>query len=197
MTNLIGGLFKTQEDANLAYNALQKSGFTDQQINTFVRKPRESTARSTEVRVQDIAKNAVFGGVIVAILGGIIGFLVGTGIVPLPGLGPGDVQLNGLFLFSSIVWGLVAGGLTGMILGVAWKLVRSREKAEVTTRQIRKGGVLITVNADGNPSETKARRVLEEHKALEVGDPAEKWDLEAWSNPNEKDPSLKNLAKTR
>jgi uncharacterized protein (DUF1778 family) len=41
------------------------------------------------------------------------------------------------------------------------------------------------------------RQIMEEHEALEVGDPSEKWDLEAWSSPNEKNPSLKKLANTR
>ncbi len=197
MANLIGGLFETQENANLAYNALQESGFPQERIYTFVHKPRESTARKMGVGIQDIAKNAFFGGLIVAVLGGLIGFLVGTGTLPLPGLGPGDVQLNALFLFMSVMWGLISGALTGMILGVAWKLFRSREKAEVTTRQIAKRGVLVTVGVNGSQNETKARRVLEEHQALEVGDPAEKWDLEGWSSPNDNDPSLKNLAKPK
>src|SRR5512135_1783110 len=150
MANVIGGLFETQENANLAYNALQESGFPEKRIYTLVHKPRESTARKMGVGFQDIAKNAFFGGLIVAVIGGLIGFLAGTGILPLPGLGPGDVQINGLFLFMSVMWGLVFGALTGMILGVAWKLLRSREKAEVTTRQIAKRGVLVTVSVNGS-----------------------------------------------
>ena len=72
-----------------------------------------------------------------------------------------------------------------------------QEKAEVMTRQIEKRGVLVTVSVQDAQSESRARRVMEEHEALEVGDPSEKWDLEAWSSPNERNPSLKNLATTR
>ncbi len=197
MKKLIGGLFETQENASRAYQALQESGFTDEEINTFIRRPRESTDRKTEVQAPDVAKNAMYGMFIVAAIGGVIGFLVGVGILPLPGLGPGDVQRTGRFLFMSVVWGLISGGLTGIILGVAWKLLRSREKAEVKTRQIEKRGVLVIVNVDGSKSETNARRVLEKNNAMEVGNPSEKWDLDKWSNTNEKDPSLKNLVNTR
>jgi len=197
MKNLIGGLFKTQENANLAYQALEKSGFASEEIHMFVHKPRRKTARSTDVRIQDVAKNAFFGGLIGGLLGGFVGFLVGSGILPLPYLEPGLVERNALFMATSILWGLVAGGLTGVILGVASKLLRSREKAEVMTRQIEKSGVLVTVSLDGTQREANARRVMEEHEALEVGNPAEKWDLEAWSSPNEMSPSLKNLANTR
>ena len=197
MKNLIGGLFETQENGNLAYQALEKSGFASEEIHMFVHKPRRKTARSTDVRIQDVAKNAFFGGLIGGLIGAFVGFLVGSGILPLPYLEPGLVERNALFVTMSILWGLVAGGLTGVILGVASRLLRSREKAEVMTRQIEKSGVLVTVSLDGTQREANARRVMEEHGALEVGNPSEKWDLEAWASPNEMSPSLKNLANTR
>lgn len=197
MKNLIGGLFETQENANLAYQALEKSGFPSKEIHMFVHKPRKRTAQAADVQLRDIAKSAFLGGIIGGLIGGFLGFLVGTGILPLPYLEPGSVETNGLFLSMSILWGLVGGGLTGAILGVASKLLKSREKAEVMTRQIEKRGVLVTISVDGSQSETKARRVMEEHEAEEVGHPSEKWDLEAWSSPNDKAPSLKNLVNTR
>ncbi|HLO17191.1 MAG TPA: hypothetical protein VK206_20325 [Anaerolineales bacterium] len=197
MKNLIGGLFDTQEKANLTYEALQKSGFTDDDINVYVPKPRNRTARKTDVRIQDIAKNALMGALIVGIIGGLVGFLVGIGKLSLPGLEPQSVDNNGLFITISVISGIVGGVLTGTILGVASKLLRSRETAEVATKQIQKGGVLVTVNLNGPQSKTRARRLMEENGAIEVGNPAEKWDLAAWSPPNEINPSLKNLANTK
>lgn len=197
MKKLIGGLFETQENANLAYQALERSGFPSEQIHMFVHKPRRKTERAMNVQVQDIARSAVFGGLIGGLIGIFLGFLVGTGTLPLPLLEPGSVQMNGRFLASSIAWGAMAAGLTGVILGAALRLLRSQEKAEVMTRQIEKRGVLVTVSVEDAQSETKARRVMEEHAAQDVGNPAEYRDLEAWSSPNEKSPSLKNLANTR
>lgn len=197
MKNLIGGLFGTQENANLAYQALERSGFAGEEINMFVHKPRRRTARAINVRIQDVARNAVVGGLIGGSAGGVLGFLVGTGILPLPGLEPGLVDLNAAFLLVSLLAGIVGGGLTGMILGVASRLLRSKEQAEVVTREIEKAGVLVTVNVDGSKSERTARRVMEANEALEVGNPFEKWDLDAWTSPNEINRSLKNLADTR
>lgn len=192
MNNLIGGLFPTQENANQAYEALEKAGFKSEEISMYVHKPRKRTARAMDVKVQDIAKNAIIGGLIGGAIGGFLGFLVGTGVLPLPGLEPGIVELNALFLTMSVAWGLVAGGLTGGILGAASKLLRSREKAEVMTRQIEKRGVLVTVNVNGAESERRAKRVMEAHEAIEIGNPSEKWDLDAWLSPNETHPSLVN-----
>lgn len=190
MKNLIGGLFETQEQANQAYEALETSGFAAEEISMFVHKPRNKTARSTEVRIQDLAKNAFVGGLILGVLGGLIGFLVGTGALSLPYLEPGSAPREPLFVFMSVMWGLITGGLTGIILGVASRLFRSREKAEVMTRQIEKRGVLIMVDIKDSQSETRARRVLEEHNALEVGNPHEKWDLNVWVSPNESNPTF-------
>jgi len=197
MKNLIGGLFTTQENANQAYQALQKSGFASEEINTFVHKPRKRTARAMDVQVQDLAKNAFVGGLIGSAIGAFLGFLMGTGTLPLPGLEPGSVEIDPLFVAISVISGIVGGALTGTILGVASKLLRSREKAEVMTRQIDKRGVLITVSVDDTQSETRARRVMEEHGATEVGNPFEKWDMDAWSSPNEVSPSFSNVANTR
>lgn len=191
MKNLIGGLFETQENANLAYEALQNSGFSSKNISVLVQKPRMRTVRATNVRIQDIAKNAFIGGLILGVVGAFIGFLVGTGRMTVPGLEPGAVYPNPAFLFASVLAGLVGGGLTGIILGVASKLLRSQEKAEVVTRKIKQGGVLLTVNAGNAQNESKAQHVIEEYGAVEVGNPSEKWDLDAWINPNE-DPSLVN-----
>jgi hypothetical protein len=197
MKNLIGGLFPTQESANLAYEALQNAGFPEAEINMFIHKPKKRTARATDVKVQDIAKNALVGGLIGGVLGGIVGFLIGTGITPMPGLEPGTVDLNSLFLLSSLAGGVIVGGLIGVLLGAASRLLVSREKAEVMTRQIEKRGVLVTVGVSDSQSEIRARRVMEEKGAQEVGRPAEKWDVDAWFSPNEVNPSLANLVNAR
>jgi hypothetical protein len=145
-----------------------------------------------DVSIQDIAKNAIVGGLIVGAIGGFLGLLVGVGMIPLPYLEPGSVTREPLFILMSVVWGLVTGGLTGTILGAASRLLRSREKAEVMTRQIEKRGVLVTVDVDDSQGERKARRVMEQHNAMEVGNPREKWDLDVWVSPNENNPSLAN-----
>jgi hypothetical protein len=191
MKHLIGGLFQTQEMANLAYQALQNSGFPGAEISMFVHKPRNRTVRAMDIRVQDIAKNALIGGLILGALGAFIGFLIGNGNLRLPGLEPESP--NPAFLTVSIMAGAVIGGLTGSILGVASRLLRSQEKAEVMTRKIKQEGVLVTVNVSDSQSEAKARNVMKEHQAIEVGNPSEKWDLNAWVSPNENQPSLANL----
>ena len=193
MKNLIGGLFETQEQANQAYQSLEASGFADESISMFVHKPRNRTVRAMEISAQDVAKNAIIGALILGTIGALIGFLIGTGTLSLPYLEPGSAPREPLFVFMSVVWGIIGGGLTGAILGAASRLLRSQEKAEVMTRQIEKNGVLLLVDVADSQGEAKAKRVMEEHQALEVGNPHEKWDMTVWVSPNENHPSLANL----
>jgi hypothetical protein len=193
MKNLIGGLFETQEQANQAYEALETSGFAEENISMFVHKPRNRTVRAMEISAQDIAKNAIVGGLILGTIGALIGFLIGSGTLSLPYLEPGSAPREPLFVFMSVVWGIIGGGLTGAILGAASRLLRSQEKAEVMTRQIDQNGVLLLVDVTDPQSETRAKRVLEEHQAVEVGNPHEKWDMSVWVSPNENHPSMANL----
>ena len=196
MNNLVGGRFQTQENANLAYEALRKAGFATEEIHMLVHKPRKSVARSMDVPIQTLAKNAFVGGLVGGILGGLLGWLVGAGTLSLPYLEPGSAPREPLFVLMSVLWGITTGGLTGAILGVAGRLLRSREKAEVMTTEIEKRGVLVTVHAAGSHDEAKARQVMEQQQALEVGIPGEMWDLDAWISPNETNPSMANAADT-
>lgn len=197
MKNLIGGLFPTQKSANEAYEALQNAGFPEAEIHMFVHRPKKRTERAMEVRVQDIAKSAFLGGLIGGMIGGFIGFLVGTGTAPMPAAEPGTADMNAFFLTASLIWGVIVGGLIGVLLGAASRLLVSREKAEVMTRQIEKRGVLVTVGVNDTQSELRARRLMEEQRAQEIGNPSEKWDLDAWFSPNEVNPSLAHLVNTR
>lgn len=192
MKNLIGGLFETQEHANLAYEALQRSGFPEDDIRMFIHKPRSKVIRSMQVSIQDVAKHVILGALILGLVGALIGFLIGSGTISLPYLEPGSAPREPLFVLMSVIWGLIGGGLTGAILGGAARLWRSSEKAELMTREIDKRGVIVTVHEDGMKSEGSIRRIMEEHHAVKIGDPHEQWDMKDWVSPNENQPSLAN-----
>ncbi|MDQ2693481.1 MAG: DUF3341 domain-containing protein [Chloroflexota bacterium] len=199
MTNHIGGLFQTQENANLAYEALQQAGFGADEIQMLIHRPRPSVARSMDVPIQSIAKTAFIGALIGGGIGAFLGWLVGAGTISLPYLEPGSAPREPLFIFMSVIWGLIAGGLTGAILSVALRLLRSNEKAEVMTREIEKRGVLVTIHAEGSQKESRARQILQEHQATEIGPASEKWDMDVWVSPNENETnqSLENATHTR
>jgi hypothetical protein len=197
MNNQIGGLFETQELANQAYEALRQAGVPAEQIALLIHKPRRSAVRSTEISVQEIARSALMGGLILGGLGAFVGLLIGLGVLPHPYLEPGSVTRDSLFVFMTVLGGLIPGGLIGVLLGAASRLLRSREKAEVMTREIDKRGVLVTVGVDGSQRETSVLRMLEAHGAVEVGRTSDKWDMDSWVSPNEKIPSLENAANTR
>ena len=76
MNDHIGGLFRTQESANLAYEALRRAGFATEDIHMLVHKPRRSVAKSMDVPIQTIAKTAFIGALIGGGIGAFLGWLV-------------------------------------------------------------------------------------------------------------------------
>ena len=192
MKNLIGGLFETQEQANQAYEALETSGFAGEDISMFVHKPRNKTARAMEISVQDVARTAIRGRAdsrdhrrfdrLFCRHRGNFPALFGTEL----GSQRPTFSWHVHFVGTPHRW------VDRNHPGRGLRLLRSQEKAEVMTRQIEKSGVLVTVHVRDPQHETRARRVMEEHNAIEVGKPHENWDLNVWVSPNEKSPSLAN-----
>lgn len=181
MKNRIGGLFKKRKDAERANRALQKAGFQPEVISMLVRKPTIGPINRDRVTGPELGISAGIGALIVAVIGGFLGFLVGRGVIVLPGLEPRLVGLTLGFLLSAMLAGIVFGVLTGAILGTAIRLFISNEKVAITPLGIKRGGVLVVVSVNGVQSEESASQVLEENGAIDVENLTEKWDSKVWS----------------
>jgi hypothetical protein len=179
MKNRIGGLFKKRKDAERADRTLQKAGFQPEVISMLVRKPTIGPINRDRVTGRELGISAGIGALIVAIIGG---FLVGRGVIALPGLEPRLVGLTLGFLLSVMLAGIVFGVLTGAILGTAIRLFISNEKVAITPLGIKRGGVLVVVSVNGVQSEESASQVLEENGAIDVENLTEKWDSKVWSS---------------
>jgi hypothetical protein len=182
MKNRIGGLFKKRKDAERANRALQKAGFQPEVISMLVRKPTIGPINRDRVTGPELGISAGLGALIVGVIGGFLGFLVGRGVIVLPGLEPRLVGLTLGFLLSSILAGIVFGVLTGAILGTAIRLFISNEKVAITPLGIKRGGVLVVVSVNGVQGDESARHVLEDNGAIDVENLTEKWDSKVWSS---------------
>ena len=187
MKNSIGGLFKTKEQADQAYRALQGAGFKGEEITLWVHKKDVPLNREHRVSVLEIGISAVIGAVIVVIITAIIGFLISRSEIFVPGFWPDFsrgpyLEMMAFFLF------LATGALVGAILGAAFRLLTSRENARITPTGIKRGGMLVVVNTDGTQEEV-AKRVLKENGALDLENLTQKWDSKVWEGFKEVQPS--------
>ena len=155
------GVFRDHGRARDAIGALKDAGFAANDIGILTPDRGETRAMAEDTGTKagaGAATGAVAGGV----LGGLAGWLAGIGALAIPGIGPFlaagalGTALGGAAIGAGV--GAVAGALTGM--GVP------EEEAKWYEQEVRGGGTLVTVRADGRYDE--AQRLLRRHGAYDV-----------------------------
>ncbi|KTC78775.1 hypothetical protein [Legionella cincinnatiensis] len=137
-------VFKTQEDAEKAYQDAIDEGYTPKDINVMM--SEDSRRRYYDsVLVKEGSKASqglAIGGATGATVGGLVGAIaaVGTSLV-IPGLG--------LVVAGPIAAGLAgagAGGISGGLIGslIGWGV--PEDKAKVFESGIKEGGIVLSVN---------------------------------------------------
>jgi hypothetical protein len=194
MKHFIGGLFKNREDAVLARKALREDGFDEASLNML-----ESTHQNEAVvlkenpSIQSIGVGALVGALVIGGLGAALGLLVGLGVIRIPGLEPTGgqtipFQITGEFILTSLATGLIFGVVTGAILGVASRLLRSGYKKVDTSKGINQGDLMLAVETSDIRKETRARLTMKEYGAVKFEEFRDTWDTEIWSLFNEEVP---------
>lgn len=185
MKNFIGGLFKDHKDAELALQALKEQGFKNESLNLL-----ECTHENTAVVLdknpsgQSIAIAAVIGAVLVGGLGALFGFLTGIGVIPVPGpeAAAGEtIPVTGQLMASSVMSGILLGGVTGIILGVASRLIMAKYRKVDTSHGIKQGDLMVAVQTDDIRRETRAKLTMKEYGAVKFEEFRNSWDTEVWS----------------
>jgi len=111
-----------------------------------------------------------------------VGLLVGLGVIPIPGVDAATYRISGGFVLTSVVAGALAGGATGAILGTAARLLSSRDKVEITSKGVKRGGLLVVARADDPDKESAARQIMQQHGAVDLQDLTDKWEINVWSD---------------
>src|SRR5215216_667783 len=188
MKTSIGGLFKKRKQAEHAYEALQEAGFTGEEITIWVHKKKVPLNYEHRVSAQELGISAAIGAVVVGFIAAILGLLIARGIIIIPGFNP-DLTRGPYLEMITFALFLAQGAITGAILGVAIRLFTSRQNAKITPTGIKRGGVLVVVNADDTKKDS-AERVMRESGALDVQNLTEKWDSNVWADFREVQPSV-------
>lgn len=183
MKYFLAGIFKDQEGAVLARDALNQNGFDHESVNLLERTQEETAVVVQNPSIQSIAVAAVVGSMILGAIGTLLGLLVGWGWINIPTLetpNGASIPVTGEFVFASVLSGMVLGGVTGIILGVATRLLMAKYR-KVDTSAEDEGNFMLAVQTDEMRSETRARLTMKEYGAVGFEEFREKWDTEVWS----------------
>lgn len=162
------GLFSDKGNAEEAYRALRKAGYSSDEINVVMNPETREKFYGDEEIAKDTGNKALEGAGAGGTIGGVVGGIgaalaaLGTNLI-IPGLG--------LVVLGPLAAGLAgfgAGGLTGGIIGALIGAGTPKEKAKVFHQGVQNGKILISVHPHSNEDIINFKNTWDEYKAEEV-----------------------------
>jgi hypothetical protein len=197
MARTVVAIYDDLQAANRAVRELVDSGIPRDNISVIahnrgegdqnVVRDRDVTQKSDTV-ADETGAGAGVGAGIGAAIGGIGGLLVGLGALVIPGIGPviaaGPLAVA-LSTLTGAGVGAVAGGVTGGLLGALIGLGIPEEEAGYYVEGVRRGGILVTVQAD-DANTDRVIDVLNRYNPMDINERAAQWRSEGWTgyDPN-------------
>ena len=192
----IVGLFKRFGDADKAVRTLLRAGFNREQISIIARDSvirthagqQEGSDLTAEDKPKpvDVAEEAGLGAIVGGGAGGLLGILAGLGAIAIPGIGPVIAAGTLGATLGLGVGGAAFGAAVGGILGAITSLSIPKEDAEVYAEGVRRGGILVGVEAEGARRETAAA-ILADAGALDIEQVRQEFEEGGWEGYDKED----------
>lgn len=190
MAKTVVGLFDTFAEAQNVVQALSDRGFPNEDISLIANDSRGEFAQYGHTDARQVgdtrttddatAESAGAGAVGGTVVGGVLGLLVGTGLLVIPGIGPvlaaGPLAtaLGATALGAGL--GAAAGGLVGALVGSGVP----EDEANYYAEGVRRGGTLVTVRADDHRA-NEVYDIMRHSGAIDVQERGTTWRNEGWS----------------
>jgi hypothetical protein len=162
------GIYTDRENVESAVDVLRNSGFRNTDISVLL--PENVGNKDLGIERQTKApEGALAGAGSGAVIGGALGWLVGTGVLAIPGVGPFMAAGPIMGLLGGIGVGGTVGGLAGALIGLGIP----EYEAKRFEGRIRKGGILLSVHCDNSDWTKRAKQVLERTGAEDISSSSE------------------------
>jgi hypothetical protein len=201
MANTIVALYDSMDTAHKVVRDLRDAGIADSNISLVAQNASGEYRESTTQGESGAGEGAATGAGVGAVVGGIGGLLVGLGALTIPGIGPvlaaGPLAAAVSALLGAGA-GAVAGGVAGGLLGALVDMGIPEEQAGYYAEGVRRGGALVTVDADDTNLES-VRGVMNRHRPVDIHQRAESWRQSGWKgyDPSSKPYSSKEILQER
>ncbi|HEX3954764.1 MAG TPA: general stress protein [Stellaceae bacterium] len=147
MTQTISALYDGYDAAASAVNALELAGVPNSDISILANNANDVYLAD---RPTNAAADAGTGAEIGAAVGGVGGLLAGLGILAIPGVGPVVAAGWLIATVAGMATGAAVGGATGGLVGSLTKAGVPESEANFYAEGVRRGGALVTVQAEDN-----------------------------------------------
>ncbi|GAC1551298.1 MAG: hypothetical protein NVS2B7_27270 [Herpetosiphon sp.] len=181
MTKQVVGLFSSMHDAEATVRDLHSAGFSERSISLVA---HDTSAASGGHQGTHAGKDAVAGATGGGVLGGLTGLLVGLGALAIPGIGPviaGGALATALGTAATgAAIGAAGGGLIGGLVGAGIP----ENDAHVYAEGVRRGGALVTVEADDRRA-NEAAQIMDRHNVQDIDNVGQQYRSGGWSRFDE------------
>jgi uncharacterized membrane protein len=175
MAKHVLGLFDTQEHAHHAVQKLIDEGIDRRAVGLIAANSEGTLERSRVDHSGDVASaGALTGAASGMLLGGLVGLLIGATTVAAPPVGLVVAGPLAATLAGAGV-GLASGGLLGALIGLGV----SEDEAHTYAEGIRRGGVLVTVDAREIDVD-RVERLLAQEGAIDIRERRTAYDEEGF-----------------
>lgn len=162
------GLYRSRGEVEEAIDALRNAGFRSTDISVLFPENLGNKDLAHEKSTK-APEGATTGGVSGGVIGGALGWLVGIGALAIPGLGPFVAAGPIMGLLSGLGAGAAIGGIAGALVGMGIP----EYEAKRYEGRIREGGILLSVHSDNSDWTKRARQILEQTGAHDIGSTSE------------------------
>jgi heat induced stress protein YflT len=157
------GIYASQLDAENAVHGLKLAGFRNTDVSILFPE-NEGTKDLALTKSTKAPEGTAAGASSGAVVGGIIGWLAGAGLLAIPGLGMFIAAGPLIAALSGLGVGGVVGGLGGALVGMG----SPEYEAKRYEGRIRRGGILLSVHCDDSDWVKTARIILQQTGAEDI-----------------------------
>jgi len=165
MSSVVVGLFDTVETAHAAVHDLIVAGFEKKYISVVAADPTgklyQQTVEQHETHLP--GEGAATGVTSGAIIGGLLGLVIGAGLLFVP------IGLVAAGPIAGLIAGSTVGAATGGVLGALIGMGMTESDAETYAEHLRQGATLVTVQTD-DVSAGRAHDILDRDGAVNIDD---------------------------
>ena len=187
------GIYLDQLTAEDAVDSLRDSGFRSTDISVLFpdNQGTKDFAHEKHTKAPELAVAAGSSG---AVIGGALGWLAGIGALAIPGAGPFIAAGPIMGMLGGIGVGSAVGGVAGALIGFGIP----EYEAKRYEGRIRRGSILLSVHCDDPDWAKRAKNVLTQTGAEDIGTTGEaRADFAATDRPMKRAENLYSASQTK
>lgn len=160
----IFGIYRSRPEVEEAVLRLKNSDFRPTDISVLFSE-NEGTKDFAVEKHTKLPEGSSAGAGTGAVIGGVLGWLTGIGVLAIPGIGPFIAAGPIVTMLAGLGAGGVVGGLAGALVGMGIP----EYEAKRYEGRIKEGGILLSVHSDNADWKKRAIEILKQTGAVDIG----------------------------